>query len=1037
MKSIALTLIIVCGFAFNSPSLQALDPDKPFSQYVLDAWSIEQGLPQITVHSLTQDDQGYMWIGTQAGVARFDGVSFTTYSSDNTPELPGNFIQDLLTDSKGRVWIATYKGLTRYEKGSFTHINRDTDNQPLQLNVLKVDEDPHGRIWLSTVEGLYCVEQDKLVRYTKIPQTVSSVYTANNALFVGGVGNLWRMNGDQFQQISLPAEYQDSTISQMIWHNSTLWLGTNNGLLIYSPESGQINEFQTSTALYQYPVDALGTDSDNNLWVGTINGLYRIRSSQVVEHVPNDNPHNFQQVLTIYEDHEQNLWFGSYRDGIARLWNGRTRRYSVSSGLNEPLVWSVLPTLDDKGIWTGTNLGLSLLKDGTFEQLIKPEDLPHPTVYTLLQEADKLWIGTRKGLATYSDGKAQLTAHKEQLSTLQINSIFRDSQQRLWLGTSNGLFQYTEQRLIPYTTKSGEFIFIRPITELSDGRLMVGSQKGLHQLIDGQLVPVGLDKGLNLKLDVSDIEELPNSVSGQPQMVISTISQGLYFLRNGQWHRLSEQDGMPVNESFTVINDGNDHLWVSGFKGLYQTPLSHIEQYIDKQRDDIFAYMILSESGGILGSQKGFCCNGAGNAKGFLHNGQLWYPTRDGAVNIDPANIRLNQILPNVVIERIQYNDNWHSTYEAQRFNLAQNQRDVKFDFTALSYRDPKSVLFKYRLVGYQDDWQMLDPKAQRRVNYTNLPPGNYSFQVQASNNAGLWSKQTAELHFTIAPYFYESFWFYILIIITTAILINFWHKLRTRSLQAKKQELEDKIKQHTQQLEVSNQKLHEAVEALKETSQTDQLTGLKNRRYLASQLPADLAHFERELTAQYEGDTMIFALVDIDHFKNINDTYGHKAGDDVIQKFSEVIRDHIREGDYAVRWGGEEFIIVFRPMPGPMAPIIINRLRLAIERTTFKVSDDKTETITCSIGFAEYPFFKQDIKRLSWEHTIELADHALYTVKENGRNGWACFNPTDKTPISKDLLFTIKNDLDSELEAGRLKLNASFLIDDSKKPGE
>ena len=221
MKSIALTLIIVCGFAFNSPSLQALDPDKPFSQYVLDAWSIEQGLPQITVHSLTQDDQGYMWIGTQAGVARFDGVSFTTYSSDNTPELPGNFIQDLLTDSKGRVWIATYKGLTRYEKGSFTHINRDTDNQPLQLNVLKVDEDPHGRIWLSTVEGLYCVEQDKLVRYTKIPQTVYSVYTANNALFVGGVGNLWRMNGDQFQQISLPAEYQDSTLSHMNRHNTT------------------------------------------------------------------------------------------------------------------------------------------------------------------------------------------------------------------------------------------------------------------------------------------------------------------------------------------------------------------------------------------------------------------------------------------------------------------------------------------------------------------------------------------------------------------------------------------------------------------------------------------------------------------------------------------------------------------------------------------------------------------------------------------------------------------------------------------------
>jgi diguanylate cyclase (GGDEF)-like protein len=1028
MKPVVLIWITLCWFVFNSAPVVALDPTKPFNQYVLDAWSIEQGLPQITVHSLTQDAQGYLWVGTQAGVARFDGVSFNTFSADNTPQLPGNFIQDLHTDSKGRLWIATYKGLTLYENGLFTHINQFIDNQALQLNVLAVEEDDIGRIWLATVEGLYFVEQNKLHHFSSVSATTSSVFYRNGKLFVGGVGTLWLINQGGVEQIDLPEFYHDSTISKMAWHNGELWLATNNGLLTYQAGSKHINEFKTETALYQYPVDTLANDSDGNLWIGTINGLYRIFNSKITEIVSNNNQHNFQQILSIFEDHEKNLWLGSYRDGIARLWNGRTRRYSLANGLNEALVWSVLPSIDGQSIWTGTNLGLSRLKDDKFELVIKPTDLPHPTVYTLLQEPNKLWIGTRKGLAVVVDGEVKNTAHKEQLSSLQINSVFRDSKQRLWLGTSKGLIEYTEQSLNLIQNSNNESSFIRPITELRDGRLILGSQNGLYQLVNNQLEPLGLDNGLTLKLDVSGIEELPDSASGEPQIVISTISQGLFFLRNGQWHNLTEKDGLPVNESFTVVNDGQDHLWVSGFKGLYQVPLSHITQYIDKHRQQISAYMILSESGGIIGSQKGFCCNGAGNAKGYINQGQLWYPTRDGVVNIDPSSIKLNQVLPNVVIERVHYAEQWHNTFETKRFQLNQNQRDVKFDFTALSYRDPKSVMFKYRLVGYQDDWKTLDHRAQRRANYTNLPPGNYSFQVQASNNAGLWSKQTAELHFTIAPYFYESVWFYVLVMVMTAILINVWHKLRTRSLQANQAQLEEKIKQHTLQLEISNQKLHDAVEALRETSQTDQLTGLKNRRYLSSQLPADLSHFERELTAQNEGDTMIFALVDIDHFKNINDTYGHKAGDDVIKKFSQLIKDHIREGDYAVRWGGEEFIIVFRAMPADMASVIIDRLRKAIAETDFVVSENKTETITCSIGYAEYPFFKNDIQRLSWEHTIELADHALYCVKENGRNGWASFNPTDTTPISKDLLFTIKNNLSEELSAGRLKLNASYL---------
>lgn len=1025
MNKTLLKIIPLLLLTTISISVTALDPEKKFDQYVLDAWSIEKGLPQISVHTITQDQDNYLWVGTQAGLARFDGVQFKTFSADNTPELHGNFIQDLFTDSKGQLWIATYKGLTKYYQGTFTKISAQIRGEERQINISDITEDLYGDIWVSANEGTFKFNENVLMQYELIPEASHSILSIDDKVFIGTVGKLWSVNGEATKSVALPAQYRDAIINEVSLYNQQLWLGTNKGLLTYNLDTDEVTEFKTETPLFQYPIDSMGQDSDNNLWVGTIIGFFRIQDNQVIEHIKNTNHHQFQQIQTIYEDHEKNLWLGSYRDGLARVWNGRTLRFSTEQGLNEPLVWSILPSKTGDGIWTGTNRGLSFLANGQFEQVLDASELPHPTAYTLMEEDEQLWIGTRKGLTRVVNGTVQPVAHSEKLSTLQINSIARDTSNRLWLGTSDGLYEYSEEALKLITTSDQKSVFIRPITQLDDGRILVGTQKGLYQLENDSIVPIGLNNGLNQEMDVSGILQLDDS-----KIIISTISQGLYFFYNDYWHNFTEADGLPVNESFTVLKDNFEHLWVSGFKGLYQVPIPHMIEYITGKRDTIFAYMLLSESGGILGSQKAFCCNGAGNAKGFFLNDQLWYPTRDGVVKLDTTDIKLNSALPQVLIEQFYFGEKWHSVFTQKRFNLREDQRDVEFDFTALSFRDPKSVQFKYRLLGYQDEWRDLDTKAQRRVNYTNLPPGNYSFNVKASNNAGLWNPDIAEVNFTIAPFFYESVWFYLLCIAVIAVIISAWHKLRLRSLQLKKQELEAKIKEHTEQLEVSNRKLHEAVQALRETSQTDQLSGLKNRRYLANQLPSDLANFEREVDSHHKGDTMIFAIADIDHFKRINDEYGHKAGDNIIKKFSQVIRDHIREGDYAVRWGGEEFIIVFRPMPPAMAPIIIDRLREKIEKTDFYISRDESINITCSIGFAEYPFFKNDINRLSWEHTVEIADHALYLVKENGRNGWASIKPTATTPVSKKILFTIKDNLNEELAEKRIQIEASYLDD-------
>ncbi|NVJ61657.1 MAG: diguanylate cyclase [Gammaproteobacteria bacterium] len=1010
-------LLIICCFSLQ---LFALEPNKKFEQYVLDTWSIEQGLPQITVNAIVQGHDHYLWVATQAGLARFDGVQFVTFSTDNTPGLVGNFVLDLHAGQDGKIWIATYKGLSVYDSGIFKSIQlAPAQTSSEQLNVNTIAETANGEIWVSASEGVFYIKQGQLHKVEQINAATQDIIAIENTVYASTQGNLWQIKEGQVRTIKFPEFFSDATVNQSEFYQNRLWLGTNKGLLTVSGQRNNIMEFGSQSELFHYPVDALGKDSDGNLWVGTIKGLFRIYDNEVKEFVDESNRNYVIQVQTILEDHEKNLWFGSYIDGIARIWNGRTTRYSESHGLEEKLVWTVLPKLNSKAVWTGTNRGLSLLKDQKFTEVLKPEQLPHPTVYTLLEEPEQLWIGTRKGLTRYNDGKVLPVAHADELASIQISSIVRDSKQRLWLGTSEGLYRYTENELIKYKTQDNEAILVRPVVEMPNGEIWIGTQKGIYRVVGEELERIGAKNNLPNSIDVTSIIQLEEDI-----IVAATLSQGLYVYDGKVWRHITEDDGLPVNESFTLIVDPQSQLWISGFKGLFKMPVSRLIDFVKGRDTELGAFMYLSESGGIVGSQKAFCCNGAGNAKGFLQGENLWYPTRDGVVSIDTTKVQLNPFEPKVFIEKISFNEAWLVLNSINEINLAAKQRDLAFDFTALSFRDPKSVQFEYRLKGYQDQWRKLDTKAQRRVNYTNLPPGDYVFSVKASNNAGVWTKQATELKFNIAPFFFETLWFYGLCFIVLALIVSVWHRLRLRSLQQKKLELEEQINQRTQQLEISNEKLNRAVVALKEASVTDQLSGLRNRRYLDQQLPADLPHLHREFLKHDQ--PMILLLMDIDHFKNINDNYGHLAGDNVIQSLSAIILEKIRDGDYAVRWGGEEFLIVFRPMPREKAPEIAERLRAAIEHHDFAINSTETIKVTCSIGFSEYPFFKQSPTILNWEQGVDLADQALYYVKQHGRNGWAYFKPTESTPQDTSVLDLLKNSLDAAIESEKITLHNS-----------
>ena len=966
----------------------ALDPGKAFHHYVRNVWSIQQGLPQISVQAIVQDHQGYIWVGTQAGVARFDGVRFTTFVPDNEPALPGIWIRSLAVDSAGRVWIGTYKGLAVYENGGFRQIPvADKQVPPLDINTIIEDD---GRIVIASPYGVFDHIDGKLVHREGSPAPATSLLKSTEGFWIGTLGGVQRQHGKTSQMLKLPENMSHGQVARLVEAQGKIWAGTSVGLFVREGE--QWRAATDNPVLQNSPITMLFQDSERSLWVASNAGLGRLRDGVLTEVIPEKNPAAFTGVLTAFEDRERNLWLGSQWQGLARLWNGSTRRLSVAEGLQDRLVWSVARAPDGR-TWVGTTDGLAVFAGGKFEQVLRGDQLPHPHAYNLLAEADRVWIGTRRGLVVWRDGKLETPPVLAPMATAQINGVVRDAKGTLWMPTSEGLFKLEGGQLTKYGKAEGlNDVRLRQIRQLKDGRILVGSQDGLYELRDGKMIRLGTNSGLPPTLDVTAIAELRDG-----SLVLGTLNEDIYMYNGRSWHKFGRNQGFPANTAFFITEDNAGYLWIAGIRGVTRAALADMRRVHNGEAKLAYAEMVLNERGDRRSGEQGFCCNGAGNAKGFMDDaGVLWLPSRDGVVTLDTLGVTKNMTAPSVVIERVRVLDKWQDIHGTQALKLPREGRDLAFEFTALSFQDPPSVLLRYRLHGYDKEWRELAANAPRSVNYTNLPAGSYTFEIKASNNADVWNKAPATLEFSIAPYFHETPWFYGLLLAALAGTIYGGYRMQRRGHEKQRAALESQVAERTQQLHVANL-------ALELASQTDPLTGLHNRRYLSNQIPADLAFYERENRRNGGQDnTLLFALVDIDHFKKVNDTYGHKAGDRVLQQVSEVLRRQVRVGDYLVRWGGEEFLLVCRPSARQFVPVLGERVRRAVAEHSFDLGDGVHINLTCSIGLAESGLYLNGLQSVGWEQLVELADAALYWVKENGRNGWSALRPNPNVNFSE-----------------------------------
>jgi len=1009
-----LTALLALAGLFGSGPAAALDPTKSFNHYVVNSWSIREGLPQISVQAITQDQHGYIWVGTQSGVARFDGVRFTTYKPETTPELPGVWVRSLLADKEGRVWIGTYKGLAVWQEGAFRGVPAvDSAHYPV-LDIFAIVETPEG-ITVATGSGVFDVHGRALVRRAGSPSAAQALLPRSDGLWVGSLGGVYLMGADGQQRfLPLPAEVASAAVTKLAEAQGRIWAGTSLGLYVREGE-----DWRAATdleGLRNAPITMLLEDRAHNLWVGSNTGLARFREGALSEYIPNESPSAFKGVIGGYEDREGNLWLGSQWEGVARIWNGWTRRYSDAEGLTERIVWSV--SRDPQGrIWTGTMNGLSVLENGRFRLVLRGDQLPHPHAYNVFAEADRVWIGTRRGLVVWRDGKLESPPLFAPMASAQINGIVLDSHGVRWFPTSDGLFRLEGERLVRYGQAQGlKDPRVRQVHELRDGRMLVGTQAGLYLLENGKLREIGLDAGLPPGLDVTALYESPGG-----EWVVGALSERVYAFDGKRWTVLGPELGFPSNAPFFITEDSRGTLWIAGIRGITRVPMAQLRQLLHGRRARVDAEMVLNERGDRMAGQQGFCCNGAGNEKGFIDRDVLWLPTRDGVVALDTAGVKKNPVPPEVAIERMQAQERWRDVSREGRVELPAEARDVAFEFTALSFQDPTSVLLRYRLKGYDPQWRDLKVVSPRSVNYTNLPAGDYSFEVMAANNAGVWNPRPARLAFSIKPHFHETGVFYALLgALLLALLYAGWRQQRISHLRQRTL-LEHQGAERTQELHAVNMQLEHA-------SQADLLTGLRNRRYLANQVPVDLSYYAREQTrtgAAAGERTLLFALVDIDRFQRINDDYGLRAGDRVLQQFAQLMTRMVRNGDYVVRWGGEKFLLVFRPVPRRHVPSLGERIRRSVEQHAFDVGSGEHLTLTCSVGLAEYPLSHEGGDRIGWEEVVEMAEAALHWVKLNGRDGWAQLMPTTPAELAA-LLPRLPLETQALLDSGRLTLLSS-----------
>jgi signal transduction histidine kinase/ligand-binding sensor domain-containing protein len=802
------------------------------AQYRMTTWTTAEGLPQSSVVAIAQTPDGFLWITTLGGLARFDGRTFRTFDTTTNPELPNSRFGGMVVDDEGQLWVTLQTGeLLRFVDGRFD-IMDDADGLQFdrRLRIFRWQ----GRLVVETATGTVVWQDGRFVADPAV-QVPAEAATLTFAGISYGLAARWYRDGEGRahryeagrlgRTVHLPGSGAYEDRAGRVW---TLQPGGDLAVLerdgtrrTFGPAAGQVGLAMLSNV----------EDPDGTLWFFSPNGLARFRAGRFRSFTTADGlPDNF--VRFIFRDREGTHWVGS-NTGLTRLVEQPIVSFTADSGLAAD---NTYPLLQDRNgaIWIGAWPGLTRYHNGVFEHVSEKYNLRNPfrrpaNVMSLMEARDgAIWVGTlgaglhriRGNRVERIDGPWNLTAHV----------LYEGAGADLWVGTDNGLFRYRDGVFtrIPRAdgTSGGE---TSAMFMDRSGVHWVGNIDGLARVVDGVLHQV---EGAGFT--GRRVRAVHQDAAGN--LWFGTYDTGLFLYRDGRFTRFTVREGLPTNGAFRIIEDEQGHFWISSNVGIYRVDRAELEAVASGEQRTVMSVLYGREDG--MASAE---ANGLGQPSGIrAQDGRLWFPTQRGVAVIDPAALSHNTTPPPVTF--LDLSIGGFARTERDRIEIRSGSTEFQARYAALTFIRPELARFRYRMEGLDADW--VEAGTDRTARYADLPYGTFTFRVIAANRDGVWNEEGASIEIAVIPPFYRTPWFMTLMVVVAATATYGGHRRRLAGIQRKQEVQQAFARQLIDSQETDRRRI--AAELHDGVSQT--LVVMKNWARFGEQAIADESPVKKKL---------------------------------------------------------------------------------------------------------------------------------------------------------------------------------------------